>query len=364
MTRTESVPLEEVALAPPRHKTSVSVVIPAYNEAAVITNTLTTVCEYMRTIEETYNWEVIVVNDGSQDNTAELADTFARTERRVRVLHHSVNFHIGQALRYAFSNARGDYVVVLDCDLSYSPDHIGRLLISAVDTGARVVIASPYLEGGEVTAVPWRRRVMSKYANKFLSLTAKGHLSTITGMVRCYDRRFLQVLNLKAMDTEINIEIIYKAQLLRARIVEIPAHLDWTYASRPEAEARVSSIKVTRSTVSSIFQAFIFRPFMFFIVPGLVLILVGVYSSIWFVWNVLQYFPGQGNALDTSIGLAYRHSPQSFLVATVAFILGTQLVCLGILAVQNKRYFEEIFHLGSTILRRVTPDHTEPIEPS
>lgn len=361
MTRIDERPDLEVVAAAPRARPSVSVVIPAYNEAAVITETLTAVCTYMRTIEETYDWEVIVVDDGSKDDTPELADSFARTDDHVRVLHHTVNFHIGQALRFAFNNARGDYIVVLDCDLSYAPDHIGRLLVAAVDTGARVVIASPYLEGGEVTAVPWRRKVLSKYANKFLSLTAKGHLSTITGMVRCYDRRFLQVLNLKAMDTEINIEIIYKAQLLRARIVEIPAHLDWSYASRPGTEERRSSIKVSRSTLSSIFQAFIFRPFMFFIVPGFVLLFLGIYSALWFVWNVFQYYPDDGNALDTSIGLAYRHSPQSFLVAMFAFIVGTQLVCLGILALQSKRYFEEIFHLGSSILRRVTPDDTEPI---
>jgi dolichol-phosphate mannosyltransferase len=302
--------------APPARKPSVSVVIPAYNEEGVLVGSLDSVCAYMRTIEDQYDWEIVLVDDGSKDATPELADEYALREPHLKVLHHAVNFQIGQALRYAFANARGDYIVVLDCDLSYSPDHIGQLLIAIIDNRARIVIASPYLEGGQVSAVPWRRRVLSKYANKFLSMSAKGHLSTITGMVRCYDRRFLQALNLKAMDTEINIEIIYKAQLLRARIVEIPAHLDWSYASKPEAQGRISSIKVSRSTLSSIFQAFIFRPFMFFIVPGLLLLLLGIYSFGWFTWNVFQVYPGHGTALDTAIGITYRKTPQSFFVAS------------------------------------------------
>ena len=49
-------------------------------------------------------------------------------------------------------------------------------------------------------------------------------------MVRVYDGRFLRSLDLRAMDTEINTEILYKAQILHARIVEIPAHLDWSFA--------------------------------------------------------------------------------------------------------------------------------------
>ena len=46
-----------------------------------------------------------------------------------------MNFHLGQALRYAFNSTRGDYVVVIDCDLSYAPEHIGRMLDTIEDRG-------------------------------------------------------------------------------------------------------------------------------------------------------------------------------------------------------------------------------------
>ena len=173
----------------------VTVVIPARNEEAIITATLERVVGYLHTIEERYPWEIIVVDDGSGDRTGELIDGFAATEPRVRAFHHHVNFNLGQALRYAFNNARGDYIVTLDADLSYAPEHIGALLEAAVKTGAKVVIASPYCKGGRTTAVPWMRRLLSRSSNALLSLTAKGNLSTLSGMVRCYDRPFIQALS-------------------------------------------------------------------------------------------------------------------------------------------------------------------------
>ena len=63
-------------------------------------------------------------------------------------------------------------------------------------------------------------------------------LTTITGMVRTYDQEFLSRLILKAMDVTINSEIIYKAMILRARIVEIPAQLDWGTQKLQRSPAR------------------------------------------------------------------------------------------------------------------------------
>ena len=64
-------------------------------------------------------------------------------------------------------------------------------------------------------------------------------------MVRCYDGPFIRSLDLKAMGPEINTEILYKAQIMRARIVEIPAHLDWSDQEErpadPQGRLRVST---------------------------------------------------------------------------------------------------------------------------
>ncbi len=352
---------------PARVKPSVSVIVPAYNEEQIIADTLAKLCDYMASIEDLYRWEILVVNDGSTDRTSAYAEEFAAAHPGVRVLHHRVNFQLGQALRYAFNSCRGDYVVVIDCDLSYAPEHIGRLLYTIQDTGARIVIASPYLEGGRTTNVPFLRQLGSRWANRLLAFTAAGRLSTITGMVRVYDARFLRTLDLKAMDTDINTEIIYKAQILRARIVEIPAHLDWSFQGTGGTRRR-ADLRLSRTTASSLFSAFIFRPFLFFILPGLVLLAVSIYTFGWVGWHIVDTY-GQKSAYGNfgftgAVQNAFDRAPHTFFVAAVTLVLAIQLVSLGIIALQSKRYFEELFHLGTSVLRQLKPaGAAEPLEP-
>ncbi len=340
-------------------KPLVSVVVPAYNEAAILVDSLTKITDHLASLEDLYRWELVVVNDGSTDETGPLADEFAASHPNVRILHHRVNFHLGQALRYAFNSTRGDYVAVIDCDLSYDPEHLSRMLYAIEDSRARIVIASPYTKGGRTTNIPFGRRMMSRGANWLLSRAAGGDLTTLTGMVRVYDGRFLRSLDLRATDTEINTEIIYKARILHARIVEIPAHLDWSFAATGGSRRPASNFRVTRSTVSSLFSSFLFRPFVFFMLPGLVLLAIALYSFGWCVWHVLDVYgePSQfGNSgLTGAIQNAYERAPHTFLVTGITFVLAMQLVTLGVVAAQGKRYFEELFHLGTSIYRQVRP---------
>lgn len=360
----------------------VTVVMPACNEEAIITASIERLVDHLRTIEGRYSWELIVVDDGSTDRTGELAEGCAAADDRIRVFHHVANFNLGQALRFAFNQARGRYIVTLDADLSYGPEHIERLLDAAVETGAKVVIASPYVKGGRTTAVPFFRLFLSRASNKLLSITAKGHLSTVTGMVRCYDRPFIQALSLKAGDMEINIEIIYKAQLMRAHIVEIPAHLDWT-AQRALKGGRRSSIRLARSVAGQAFSSFLFRPFMFFILPGIVLGLLSLYTLGFVAWNIIDRYAELSGSFDPRISEAvadvYHRSPHAFIVGGIALLVSVQLISLGLLSAQSKRYFEELFHLGTLSYRQLrvpevwpplpawrespTPAPTEPASP-
>lgn len=341
----------------------ISVVLPAYNEEALIAETLRLVCEHLESIESRFEWEVLVVDDGSGDATASIVEAFALDEARVRLLRHVTNFNLGQALRFAFNQARGDYVITLDSDLSYGPEHIELLADAIVDTRAKIVIASPYIKGGRVSSVPRSRELMSRAANRLLSITAKGKLTTVTGMVRAYDRRFLQSLDLKAWDFEINTEIIYKAQLLRARIVEVPAHLDW---SRQQAvgDRRRSSIRVRRAVASQAFSSFLFRPFMYFVIPGLLVMVLSMISLGWITYHTLRFWASpEVDEFSDAVLAAFQLSPHGFVVGGISLVVGIQLISLGILSAQNKRYFDEMFHLGTTVYRESLGlgPHREPI---
>ncbi len=174
-----------------------------------------------------------------------IADEFAGKWDNIRVIHHPINLNLGRALQTGFLNSKGEIIVVLDIDLSYAVEYIEKMTDTLIQTYSDIVIASPYMKGGQVTAVPFLRRMMSLWVNKFMRLAAQDKHYTYTGMVRAYKKSFIQTLNLKTKGYEVNPEILYKAMILRARIVEIPAHLDWTEQNK-YAGKRTSSMRVIK----------------------------------------------------------------------------------------------------------------------
>lgn len=344
----------------------VSILLPAFNEGALLARNLGRVHAALCEAGSLYRGEIVVVDDGSTDDTWEIVSGYARSHRGVRPVRHPVNLGLGQALRTGFAHCAGDYVVVLDTDLSYAPDHIGKLVETLIATRAHVAVASPYMKGGRVTHVPAGRALLSRAANRFLSFFCpQADVRTLTGMVRAYDGTFLRALNLRSLGVEINTEILYKTLLLRGRIVEVPAHLDWTL-QRQTAMSRASSFRVLKGIVTYLLAGFVFRPFMFFILPGLVLALVAVYIGAWTAHNIAQAYAWAPSGIywddrfSAAMARVFHERPHAFFVGGVVALLALQMISLGFLSYQNKRYFEELFHLASGIRRRVI----EPLPPT
>lgn len=341
------------------NKPLISLIIPGFNEEAIVSGNLGIICDYMKHLEDRYKWELIFVDDGSKDKTGVLADAFAEKHPNVKVIHHVVNLNLGNALKTGISQAKGKYTITLDLDLSYAPYHIGDLLQTLVTTGADVVVASPYMKGGKVTAVPFLRRIMSKWVNRFMRITAQEKLYTYTCMVRGYRTEFLKRLNLKTKDYEINPEILYKSMILRGRIIEIPAHLDWTEQNKLGVK-RQSGMKLLKTFFSGLMAGFIFRPYIFFIGFGLLLFLIAMYILIWIFINTLQIMPHIvidpqfiDDRFSYAIGEIYKNRPHAFIVGGITLMLSVQILSLGFLSLQSKRYFEELFHINSSILKQV-----------
>lgn len=340
---------------------SVTVVLPAFNESAIVEKSLSVVHAYLQTLAADYRCEILLINDGSDDDTGAIAEAFAQSHASVRVLHHPVNFGMGQALITAFKNCHADYVVTLDLDLSFAPQHIPAMLERMRATSAKIVIASPYAKGGKITHIPWHRKTLSIWANRFLSGAAHGELSSLTGIMRAYDGRFLRSLNLKSLGMGVNPEIIYKAMVLRARIEEIPGHLDWSFESIGGVE-RKSSMRIARQILAVLMSGFLFRPFLFFVVPGLALLVFSIYVNAWMLIHFLEQYARL--AQDTwfldrashAVAGAFNQFPHTFVVGGFSLMLAIQLLSLGLMALQNKKYFEEIFHLGTAIYQSSRKD--------
>ncbi|MEZ4774694.1 MAG: glycosyltransferase family 2 protein [Bacteroidia bacterium] len=333
----------------------VSIITPAYNESAIITKNLTRLCEYMDSLTDRYRYEIIVVNDGSKDGTAELADNFAKDHHQVIVHHHIVNKNLGGAIKTGFEISNGEYVIVMDLDLSYSADHIERLLTKMEETEADIVIASPYMKGGKNTAVPAFRLLLSKVVNYFMKIVAPKNISTFTSMVRCYRKSFLKKLNLKSNTYSINPEIIHKGLILRAKIEEIPAHLDWSF-QKEVGQTRTSSIRVLKGIFAGLMTGFIFRPYAFFMSIGLVLLLLSMYIIGWIFIHTLQIYPeivvppgSFDDQFTEAVKAVFYQTPHAFVVGGIIFLAALQFLGIGFLSLQSKRYFDEMFHFSTTI---------------
>ncbi len=94
----------------------VSIVVAAYNEEDILEVNLAILCDYMHGLEHDYRWEILLVNDGSQDTTAEIADRAASVIPEVTAIHHPINMGLCEALKTGFKHCNGKYCVTLDID--------------------------------------------------------------------------------------------------------------------------------------------------------------------------------------------------------------------------------------------------------
>jgi dolichyl-phosphate beta-glucosyltransferase len=121
----------------------ISIIIPAYNEGARIGNALTEVLHCVR--ERNWHAEILVVNDGSTDRTADIVQEFAERHREVRLLENPQNRGKGFSVRHGVLHAVGDMVMFTDADLS-APMEEAELLFDALREGADIAIGSRWLQ--------------------------------------------------------------------------------------------------------------------------------------------------------------------------------------------------------------------------
>lgn len=323
-----------------------TVVLPAYNESAILADSVGRIVQVLRESLAERRWEVLVIDDGSRDNTAAVAVATATElstpDVTVRVLRHINNRGLGGALQSGFAASSGDVVVVVDCDLSYHPDHIPPL-VRAVENGqAQIAVASPYMPGGRTVGVPPSLERRSRAANRFLATLSGSDLHTYTGMVRAYDGPFVRQLALKAVDDVINVEALYKTGLLHGRVVEVPATLDWSGLEVRAGRSRMRDRRIRAKTYEMLARGIMYRPYLVFSAGGVLLTLAGGLIGL-----MALLMPGNQVGL-TVLGV-------SMMVA------GFSAGLVSVLSMQVKRGFEELFYQQSPARRMIRTVHDEPL---
>lgn len=145
------------------HKPYLSVVIPAYKEKERIGSNLLEIEKFLSAKE--YEYEIIVVVDGSPDNTAEVAKNYASQVRNLRVINNKKNHGKGYVVRQGLLESKGEYVVFLDADGSTSISHVDKFL-PQLEKGFDVVIGSRKIKGAYVQVhQPKYREIMGEGGN-------------------------------------------------------------------------------------------------------------------------------------------------------------------------------------------------------
>lgn len=197
------------------------VVLPTYNEALNIAEVLTKVRAAVP------DAEVLVVDDGSPDGTAELAEQLGAQLQQIEVLRRPEKAGLGSAYRAGFRIGleRGlDAMVEMDSDLSHDPAALPSLL-AAIDDGADLVIGSRYVPGGSIPKWRLHRRLLSRWGNRYAAALLRLGVSDSTGGYRVYRAAMLKAIDLDAVRADgygFQIEMTYAVARAGGKIVEVP----------------------------------------------------------------------------------------------------------------------------------------------
>jgi len=218
------------------------IILPMYNEELSIP-LLRTMFDGNIPMPPECDYRIVVVNDGSTDETLKLVNAWIQENRRVSVVSHIRNMGVGQAILTGFGEAirmGSNCVVTMDADASHPGDIINEL-VNSILSGADIAIASRFVEGGQQIGVPFMRRVYSLGARVLLSMVfpLRG-VRDYTVSFRAYKTHLLNQALSKKKDSFLifhsfatSVEILLKIAPLANKIEEIPLVLRYDHKKSP-----------------------------------------------------------------------------------------------------------------------------------
>jgi polyisoprenyl-phosphate glycosyltransferase len=315
---------------PLRTPTLLSVVAPVYDEELLVEQFVARACA----ASADYDFELVLVNDGSSDGTPELLDRIAAADPRVRVIHLSRNFGHQAALTAGLEHARGDAVVMLDSDLQDPPELIPDM-VARWSQGAEVVYAVRGERQGETAF----KLATASWFYKLFNKLAQVDLEPNSGDFRLLDRRALDAL----------LAMTERSRFLRGMTVWVGFNqtaISYERDARHAGETKYTMRRMLRFSLDAI-ASFSHLPLQLATYAGLLSAGVAfVAIPVVIVLRVLDsYLPG-------------------FSSITIAILLlgGIQLIALGVIGEYVGRIYDEVKHRPLYIVReeRNAPSTASP----
>ena len=207
-----------------------SFIIPAYNESERLIGSLPKVLDYVH--QQRLTAEVVVVNDGSSDDTGAIVSRFAATNPEVRLLENPGNRGKGYSVRNGMLHAKGDVRLFTDADLSSPIDEAGKLF-AAIEKGADIAIGSRWLQAEMQTErQPWHRQLYGRMFNLGLRIVlGVGYRDTQCGFKAFTRAAAHTVFQRQRIERwGFDPELLFLADKLKLRTVEVP--VAWAHDHR------------------------------------------------------------------------------------------------------------------------------------
>jgi glycosyltransferase involved in cell wall biosynthesis len=229
-----------------------SVVTPTYNESDKISSTITQIVNFMRSFTDSF--EIIISDDGSKDNTAQIVDNM-REDVPELVLLKNPHKGKGAAVWAGFERAQGDYIYLADADLSAPIDEIKKLLVWTKDNDFDIAIASREGHGSRRIDEPFYRHLMGRGFNFLVQLFALPGINDSQCGFKLFKNKpakeifsRLKIYGPKAPEIRdaflgaFDVEVLYLAKKLGYRIKEVP--VTWTYVKTTRLNPIKDSVKM------------------------------------------------------------------------------------------------------------------------
>ncbi len=201
-----------------------SVVIPAYNEERNLPTVLTALPTDLRTAGIPY--EIVVVNDNSQDSTAERVLEFSHQDANIRLVNRTAPNGFGRAVRTGIEQITGDVTVIYMADSSDLPDDVIRYY-RKIEEGYDCVFGSRFIGGSQVVEYPWLKLIMNRIVNKSLQWFFLCPFNDLTNAFKAYRTSVVRDCGpYRASHFNITIEMSLSALIRDYNIAQIP--ISWT----------------------------------------------------------------------------------------------------------------------------------------
>lgn len=197
-----------------------SILVPVYNERAVVETSLARVME--APLPDGVEREIILVDDCSTDGTSAILDRIAAAHPEMRLIKKPVNQGKGAAIRTAIAHATGDFCLVQDADLEYDPSEYSRLLRPLLDGHADAVFGSRYLAAEQSRVLPFWHSMINKTLTILSNMFCNLNLTDMETCYKVFRTDLLKSIPIRSNRFGFEPEITMKSSKRKLRIYEVP----------------------------------------------------------------------------------------------------------------------------------------------